>query len=480
MTRRRTDPFRITQFRRIYDREEGKFTFNISYETHTKITPRSLVVAEAFGLGIDEAQKFKVLDAELKIGPKDIVYITGDSGSGKSVLLRAIRADLGDEAIDLSEVAVDPDKPLIETVGATVEEGLELLSKVGLNDAFLFLRTYSQLSDGQKYRYRIAKLIESRKQWWLMDEFAACLDRDTAKIIAFNLQKIACQQGKAVIAATTHSDLQEDLKPSVLVHKRFGEEIKINYHPNTSATECSLIREMRVEEGTREDWQKLSGFHYRGHKVAVPRKIFRLVRDEELCGVIVYSYPPPACYGRRMVLPRMSIQEMNKQLSIINRVVIHPKYRTVGLGAKLIRETMPLVGTRYVELIAVMAKYSPFAEKAGMLKITQQQTVKSISAVSKALLELGFDIHLLASERYVQAKLESLQSEQIDKLKNAFIKNKHTRFRREFAASRHQPFGKTADYIACVHKAELSELRKLIKLVGMLSQTKVYLFCKAR
>ena len=144
----RKENFRIRQLRRIYNRAEGKFTFNISYETHTKITPRSLVVAEAFGLGIDEAQTFKVLDAELKIGPQDIVYITGDSGSGKSVLLRAIRADLGEEAIDLTEVEVDPDKPLIETVGATVEQGLELLSKVGLNDAFLFLRTYSQLSDG--------------------------------------------------------------------------------------------------------------------------------------------------------------------------------------------------------------------------------------------------------------------------------------------------------------------------------------------
>jgi hypothetical protein len=26
--------------------------------------------------------------------------------------------------------------------------------------------------------------------WWFMDEFAACLDRDTAKIIAFNVQII--------------------------------------------------------------------------------------------------------------------------------------------------------------------------------------------------------------------------------------------------------------------------------------------------
>lgn len=30
---------------------------------------------------------------------RDRVYITGDSGSGKSVLLRAIRSDLGEEAI---------------------------------------------------------------------------------------------------------------------------------------------------------------------------------------------------------------------------------------------------------------------------------------------------------------------------------------------------------------------------------------------
>ena len=126
---------------------------------------------------------------------------------------------------------------------------------------------------------------------------------------------------------------------------------------------------MKVEDGNREDWQKLCSFHYRGHKTSVVRKIFRLTRGKELCGVIVYTYPPPACFGRRMVLPRMSMQEINQQLSTINRIVIHPKYRTVGLGAKLIRESLPLVGTDFVELIAVMAKYSPFAEKAGMKRM---------------------------------------------------------------------------------------------------------------
>ncbi len=475
---RRQRDLRITQFRRVYDRAEGKFTFNISYETHTKPTPRSLVVAEAFGLGIDETQKFKVLDAELKIGPQDIVYITGDSGSGKSVLLRAIRADLGEEAIDLSDVEVDPEKPLIETVGATVEQGLELLSKVGLNDAFLFLRTYSQLSDGQKYRYRIAKLIESGKQrhWWLMDEFAACLDRDTAKIIAYNLQKLARQQGKAVIAATTHSDLQDDLKPSVLVNKRFGEEIRINYYPNNPAPECSLTKEMKIEQGTKEDWKKLSAFHYRGHGVSVPRKIFRMARGDELCGVIVYTYPPPACYGRRLVLPRMTMAEINQKLSTINRIVIHPKYRTIGLGEKIIRDTLPQAGTPYVELIAVMAKYSPFAEKAGMRKVMEQQSVEGFKGITNTLQHLGFNLQLIGSQRYVQSKLENLTEQQIRELKTAFMASKHPRFKKEVAPSRHNPYGKTSEYLASMQTADNLKIGRLIKILAMLSQTKVYLF----
>jgi GNAT superfamily N-acetyltransferase len=309
------------------------------------------------------------------------------------------------------------DKPLIETVGASVEEGLELLSKVGLNDAFLFLRTYSQLSDGQKYRYRIAKLIESGKQWWLMDEFAACLDRDTAKIVAFNLQKLARQQGKAVIAATTHSDLLGDLAPDVLVEKRFGKEIKVSYFPEALVGECSLVEEMRVEAGGMEDWRGLCGFHYRGHGISPPRKIFRLMRKDELCGVIVYSYPPPACYGRRLVLPKMDMHELNSKLCTINRVVIHPKYRTIGLGAKLIRETLPFAGTPYVELVAVMAKYSPFAEKAGMAKVAVQEPSKDVLRVAGELKGLGFDLRLLGSQRYVMGKLEGLTGEKLDLLR---------------------------------------------------------------
>jgi ABC-type transport system involved in cytochrome c biogenesis ATPase subunit/GNAT superfamily N-acetyltransferase len=473
----RREYFRIRQFARRYDRASGKFVVNVAYETAAP-TPseRVVAVAQGFGLGLDKWEKFVVYDnVELKVSPRDVVYITGDSGSGKSVLLRAIKMDLGEDAVDVADVQIEEDRPLVETVGSSVEEAIELLSRVGLNDAFLFLRSYGQLSDGQKYRYRIAKLIESQKQWWLLDEFAATLDRDTAKIVAWNLQKAARAQGKAVIAATTHLDLLEDLSPDLHVHKRFGKEIHVTYSTSgTYAHGCSLLKEMRVHEGSVKDWRELAGFHYRSHRLGAVRKIFCLKRGEEVCGVIVYCYPPPSCFGRRMVAPRMDMKMLNKKFSIISRVVIHPKYRTIGLGEKLVRETLRLAGTECVEMSAVMAKYNPFAEKAGMRKVAMQPPAKEAVRIMETLRTLGFDVELLGSGEHVLAKLQGLNQLELARIKEAFMKNKHQRFLKEFSS--HLPFGKTDVYKREVENANLEKLARLIKICSFLLQTKVYLF----
>ncbi len=414
----------------------------------------------------------------MKIGQGDIVYVTGDSGSGKSVLLRALEKDIARgmrlNSINIADVEPELDKPLIETVGETVEEGMELLAKVGLGDAFLFLRSYEQLSDGQKYRYRIAKMMESKAQFWIFDEFAAMLDRDTAKIVSFNLQKLARSESVCVLAATTHTDLAADLRPSVRIHKRFGKEITVNYHLNKPAEGCSLAKEMRVEEGTTEDWLELAGFHYRSHKIAAPRKIFCLKRGDELCGVIVYCYAPPASFGRRLVMPRMSMQELNKKLSVISRVVVHPKYRTLGLGVKLVRDTLALAGTECVEMSAVMAKYNPFAEKAGMRRVAMQQAPKEIGRIMDFLKKLRFNFQLLGSEKYVLHKLEALGSRDVSTLRELFVKHKHTRFMKMF--SWHLPYGTKEEYFRQVMATDLNKLAGLIRICGFLMQTKVYLF----
>ena len=181
-----------------------------------------------------------------------------------------------------------------------------------------------------------------------------------------------------------------------------------------------------------------------------------------------------ACFGRRQVLPKMSMKELNQKLSVIMRVVVHPKYRTIGLGHRLVRETLLRAGTPFVELIAVMAKYNPFAERAGMKKVAEQPPAEKALKIKETLLKLGFNITFLGSKRYVLKTLGSLKPEDIKKLRKSFKENVHPRFMKEFFS--HKPYGKTKLFKGKVDKANLQKLTKLTKIVALLLQTKVYLF----
>jgi len=91
-------------------------------------------------------------------------------------------------------------------------------------------------------------------------------------------------------------------------------------------------------------------------------------------------------------------------------VVVHPKYRTIGLGTKLVKKTLPLVGKPYVEMIAVMAKYNPFAEKAGMKKILKSKPNPSVLEAIEKLRKLGFNPVFLSSEKYNMHQLRALRA----------------------------------------------------------------------
>jgi hypothetical protein len=169
----------------------------------------------------------------------------------------------------------------------------------------------------------------------------------------------------------------------------------------------------------------------------------------------------------------MDMKELNEKLCVISRVVVHPKYRTTGLGVKLVRETLLLAGTEYVEMSAVMAKYNPFAEKAGMKKIAEQPPPKEAIRIAQTLSQLGFDVQLLGSTTYLLRKLQNLNGQDLTRIKNAFIKNKHPRFMKQFSTE--LPFGNKEAYTKAVTCGSIEKLANLIKVCGFLLQTKTYL-----
>ena len=140
----------------------------------------------------------------------------------------------------------------------------------------------------------------------------------------------------------------------------------------------------------------------------------------------------------------------------------------MGLGAKLVGETLPLAGTDYVEMSAVMAKYNPFAERAGMRKVAVQVPARQV------LESVGLDRSLFGSVGHVEQLLKAMGKKKLGIVRAGFIRHKHGRFLKEFFSD--VPFGHATDYEACVKKASVGQLARLIKACGFLLQEKVYLF----
>jgi ABC-type ATPase with predicted acetyltransferase domain len=208
-------------------------TYNISktFGWQGQISERSAAVMRMFGLTADRLNKTSfAVNCQLEINEGDIVYITGPSGAGKSVLLRELeKAIPASEKVDLNEVELPCDKSVIDCIDGDFLEGLKVLSIAGLNDAFCVLNQPANLSDGQKYRFRLAVALGSGAKFIFADEFCSELDRITAAVISYNIQRYAKRTGVTFILASSHEDTLLDLSPDVLVVKELSGATQVIY-----------------------------------------------------------------------------------------------------------------------------------------------------------------------------------------------------------------------------------------------------------
>jgi len=149
---------------------------------------------------------------------------------------------------------------------------------------------------------------------------------------------------------------------------------------------------------------------------------------------------------------------------------------TIGLGAKLVRETLPLVGMPYIEAIAVISRYNSFFEKAGMRKIMERFPSHETTEAIQQLRQVGFEPTLLSSIRYNLEKLKNVNPMEIMRCREILAKLRSPRLHK-FADS-HAPYGRSAQYRGAVEKASLEKLAKMLKALSFLAQTKVYLLWK--
>ena len=203
------------------------------FDVNVPISDRVSTVMRMFGVStdrLDEHRRMHKCTVEVEDG--DIVYITGPSGAGKSVLLQELQNSVPvNDRISIDEIQLPADKAAIDCIGNSLGtiEAMSLLGYAGLSDVFCVLTPPANLSEGQKYRFRLARALATGKKIIFADEFCSNLDRITAAVIAYNIRRFAKRNGVTFFLASSHEDILADLQPDVLVVKRFAGPAEITY-----------------------------------------------------------------------------------------------------------------------------------------------------------------------------------------------------------------------------------------------------------
>jgi len=320
--------------------------------------------------------------------PPQITHIVGESGSGKSQLCLILQ-----ENWNFSPLLIPPKcQSLCEIIGERKEDidrCIYYLNYVGLSDARLYYTPTWCLSDSQKFRLSIAYslLLKTAVNGFIIDEFLSTLDRDTAKSIAFLIQKLVRQKNIKVVLATAHNDLIEYIKPDLLIEgNAFPERFEI--FPTTKIELKSIG--YNIKQCTKDVYKesRLGELHYKGKYTGGTKEFFvvRTNNSNKEIGFLV-----SASVGNDIEKKRR-----------IARVVIHPSYRGIGIGTALVAEYLKWCkknAIKKVFAVSALGIFNPFFEKAGMIRCDNYIVEPSDSLV-KSLVLNGFYTDKWFSKEY--------------------------------------------------------------------------------
>jgi excisionase family DNA binding protein len=203
---------------------------SLTHQSRVRRTQQTHAIQQAFGISPDDICHKVVHNLSITLNPGEVVILTGPSGCGKTTLLHllsegkhvGLAGDIRwpDNYRPGDFIPIRSQKALIEVLGQQdIRSALHLMGLVGLSDAFVYLKRFEELSNGQRYRAMLAQLITGGFNVWLADEFCANLDPVAANVVADRLQRIARQLGAVLIVASSQPEIfAAALRPDQVVH----------------------------------------------------------------------------------------------------------------------------------------------------------------------------------------------------------------------------------------------------------------------
>ena len=270
-------------------------------------------IQEHFDLAVSDVAEVRIpnnlnlskLGSEWNIG-----VICGASGSGKSTILHSLG--------EITAVEFDNNKPLISNFEPmTPQEASSILCAMGLASVPTWIRPYSSLSNGEKYRAEVAKRISSEigEGIILVDEYTSVVDRNVAKSMSNALQKYIRKEKKQIILATCHYDILEWLQPDWIYDLNKGGALEkgdcLRQRPQIS---------LSVYRVTYDTWNIFKKHHYMTEEMNKSASCFVFSWEKQLVA-FVGVLPQPSGYFDKAVRG--------------TRTVVLPDFQGLGIGSRI-------------------------------------------------------------------------------------------------------------------------------------------------
>ena len=263
-----------------------------------------------FDCQIDSVKKEFDVNIPIENMKWNVGLIVGASGTGKTTIAKEVFKEY--ELFKGFEW--NGDSVLDDFNGDfTAKEITEILSKVGFASPPDWLKPFRVLSNGQKMRVELARLILESDKPFIYDEFTSVVDRQVACIGSAAIQKFVRKSNKQFIAVSCHYDIAEWLEPDWIYDVNKMEFIRGNLRRPEIKVD--------IREAKQSEWREFMDFHYLSsdHNNAAHKYIAE-INGEAVAWCSVLHFPHPKI----------------KNMKRIHRIVVKPDYQGIGVGYKFL------------------------------------------------------------------------------------------------------------------------------------------------
>ncbi len=359
------------------------------FESYRAARVKSLFNCES-GAVFDLTVELPIEEQPWKVG-----VVVGPSGSGKTSIGRKIFG--GDHIYEPNGWS---DQPIVDCIlpDGSFDEVTAALAAVGLGSVPAWLRPYAVLSNGEKFRADLARVVAEQPTKVVIDEFTSVVDRQIAKIGALAFQKAWRRTKGQAVLLTCHYDVLDWLEPDWVHDTATGQ-----------FTGRWLRRRPTIElEIWKTNWRYWPEFEPH-HYLKLPRM------------------PASVCYvgavdGERVV--HMAMSSMQTGLGIearACRLVVMPEWQGAGVGLRFLnhvcemqlrgegrmpgRKVPTIFHTSHPGLAAALRRSKSWTQISA--KLFGANKARSIGSMkrSQSMIKIGYGGHFRAVQgfRYVGA-----------------------------------------------------------------------------